>query len=191
MVASQKESKALVEWDQYKMLKFKAITALAAVAALSLAGSAMAQTNGQFPQAPWNAFAPASIQCGWLYGANMNATTDQAIPISVPSGTWAIDSISISNPSISLTTAQGGFYTAASKGGVAVVASTQAYSTLTTNAANSTGNFMTTTLSTAGNTTDFQGPTQTSAIKMLYFSLTTAQGAAATADIRVRCRPLY
>lgn len=167
----------------------KLLLGLALAAGVSFGASA--QTNGQFPQTPWNAFAPGSVQCGWLYGANFNVTTDQAIPISVPSGTWAIDSIAISNPSVSLTTAQGGFYTAVSKGGVAVVASTQAYSTLTTNAANTTGNYMTATLATAGNTTMFEGLTGSSLIKTLYLSLTTAQGAAATADVRVRCRPLY
>lgn len=167
----------------------KKLLGVALVVLLSV-GPALAQTNFQFPQAPWQAFAPARVQCGWLYGANMNATTDQAIPISVPSATYTIDSIEISNPSISLTTAAGGFYSAASKGGVAVVANTQAYSSLTTNAANATGNAMLATLATAGNTTAFQGPTQTSPITSLYLSLTTAQGSAATADVRVYCRPL-
>ena len=169
---------------------------LAAVCALAFAGSAMAQTNGQFPQTPWNAFAPARIQCGWLYGANMNVTTDQAIPISVPSGIWVLDSITVDEvfplqPLVSLTTAQGGFYTGAGKTGITVVASTQAYSTITTNAVNTTGNVVGMTLATAGTTTAFQGPTQTSPIKTLYLSLTTAQGAAATANVRVFCKPLY
>lgn len=154
-------------------------------------GHAHAQTQYQFWNTPWQGYAPARIECGWLYGANMNSTADQAIPISVPSATYVLDSIWVSNPSISLTTAVGGFYTAASKGGVTVVANTQAYSTLTTNAANTTGNAFAVTLATAGQTTAFQGPTGTSAIKTLYLSLTTAQGAAATADVRVYCVPLY
>lgn len=158
----------------------------------ALCGSARAQSQFQFPTAPWNAFAPGSVQCGWLYGANFNVTTDQAIPISVPSANYAIDKIIVSNPSTSLTTAVGGFYTAASKGGVTVVANTQAYSGLTTNSANTTGNFLAATLSTAGTTTMFGGPTQGSnAVTTLYLSLTTAQGAAATADVRVTCKPLY
>ena len=155
------------------------------------ASNAKAQTQFQFPTAPWSAFAPGKIECGWLYGANFNSTADQAIPISVPTATYMVESIAISNPSVSMTTAQGGFYTAISKGGVTIVASSQAYSSLTGNTANTTGNAMMATLATAGNTTDFQGPTQTSAINTIYFSLTTAQGAAATADIRVYCRPLY
>lgn len=157
----------------------------------SVALPALAQTQFQFPNAPWQAYAPNELQCGTLIGANFNSTADQAIVISVPSSLWAIDQISISNPSISMTTAQGGFYSAVSKGGVAIVANTQAYSTLTTNAANTTGNYMQPTLSTAGNTTAFKGYAQTSQIKALYLSLTTAQGAAATADIRVYCHVLY
>ena len=150
-----------------------------------------AQVQQQFPTTPWNSFAPARIQCGVLKGANFNITTDQAIPISVPTATYMIDSIDISAPSVSLTTAQGGFYTAVSKGGVAVVASTQAYSSLTTNAANTTGNAMQATLATAGNTTEFAGYQQASRIQTLYFSLTTGQGAPATANIRVYCRPHF
>jgi hypothetical protein len=157
-----------------------------------------AQTTTQFPTSPWGGYATASIQCGELLGANFNVTTDQAIPISVPSGTWMIENIVITNPTngsgstLSMTTAQGGFYTAVSKGGVAVVASSQAYSTLTGNAANTTGNAMTATLATAGTTTAFGGyAAGSNQISTLYFSLTTPQGAAATADIRVRCRALY
>lgn len=161
-----------------------------ALAAVLFSGDAGAQTNFQFPNAPWQAYAPARIECGWLPGANFNTTADQAIPISVPSGTWMVDSITISNPSISLTTAAGGFYTAASKGGVAVVAAAQAYSSLTNHTANTTGNAMLATIATAGNTTMFNGYQQSSPINTLYLSLTTAQGAAATADVRVYCRPL-
>jgi hypothetical protein len=162
-----------------------------ALLALSVALSPLAAwaqnagTTNQFPTSPWSAFAPGTVQCGWLYGANFNVTTDQAIPIAVPSGTYMIEAIAISNPSVSLTTAVGGVYSAASKGGVAVVANSQAYSSLTTNAANTTGNAMLATLAAAGTTTAFTAPTT------LYLSLTTAQGAAATADVRVRCRPLY
>lgn len=168
---------------------------LAGLAALSLIGSASAQ-QVQFPTNGWSAFAPARIQCGQLYSANMNVTTDQAIPISVPSGIWVLDSVIVDEvfplqTSVSLTTAQGGIYTGASKSGVTVVANTQAYTTVTSSTVNTTGNVMALTLSTAGNTTAFQGPTQTSAIKTLYLSLTTAQGAAALANFRVYCRPLY
>lgn len=164
---------------------------LALAALLALASTTRAQTQFQFPNSPWQAFAPNELQCGTLLGANFNSTLDQAISISVPSGLWAIDQISISNPSVSMTTAAGGFYSAASKGGVTVVANTQAYTSLTTNAANTTGNYMQPTLSTAGNTTAFAGLAQTGQIKALYLSLTTSQGAPATADVRIYCHALY
>jgi hypothetical protein len=165
-----------------------------AALALLLAAAAVpvrAQTQFQFPNAPWQAYAPARIQCGQLLGANFNTTSDNAIQISVPSATYVIDSIVVSNPSVSLTTAAGGVYSAASKGGVAIVANSQVFSALTTNAANTTGNALALTLSTAGNTTAFQGFGQASKISTLYLSLTTAQGAAASADVRVYCRPAY
>lgn len=164
---------------------------LALAALLALASAAQAQTQYQFSTTPWQAYAPARVQCGSLPGANMNVTTDQPIVLSVPTAAFMIDQIVISNPSVSMTTAAGGFYTAASKGGVAVVSSGQAYSSLTTNAASTTGNAMLATIATAGNTTDFAGYLQTSPINTLYLSLTTGQGAAATADVRVYCRPIY
>lgn len=163
---------------------------LAALLAM-LSVAAQAQTNYQFPYAPWNAFAPTRIECGYLLGANANVTTDQAIPISVPSATYLVDSILVSNPSISMTTAAGGVYSAVSKGGVAIVASSQVYSALTTNSANTTGNALLLTISTAGNTTAFQGPTQSSPQTTVYLSLTTAQGSAGTFDVRVYCRPAF
>lgn len=138
----------------------------------------------QYPAGVWASYAPGRVQCGALKQADMNSTNDQAIPISVPSLTYMLDSITIANASISLTTAQGGFYTAASKGGTAVVANTQAYSTLTAAALDASGSAMTATLAAAGanNALDIQ---------TLYFSLTTGQGAAATADIRIYCRPAF
>lgn len=166
--------------------------ALAAAAVALFASAGNAQTNYQFPLTPWKAYAPTRIQCGKATGLNFNTTSDQAIPISVPSAGYLVDAIVISNPSVSLTTAAGGFYTAASKSGIAIVASGQTYSTLTTNAANTAGNAMSATLATAGNTTALGGYQQGSnAINTLYLSLTTPQGAAATADVRVYCRPLY
>lgn len=155
------------------------------------AGAARAQSTVQFPTTQWNGYAPTRIQCGTLRGANMNVTTDQAIQIAVPTATYMIDSIEVSDPSVSLTTAAGGVYSAASKGGVAIVASGQAYSALTTNTANATGSALLLTISTAGNTTRFAGYQQSSRIKTIYLSLTTGQGTAATANVRVYCRLNY
>lgn len=166
------------------MKKFLLAGVLACVAI-----SASSQTTFQFPTTPWQAFAPSRMQCGTMRGVNFNVTTDQAIPISMPSG-YMFDSIVISAPSVSMTTAAGGFYTAASKGGVIVVAAAQAYTSLTTNTAGTTGNAMLATISTAGNTTAFPGGSDASPQQTLYFSLTTGQGAAATANIRVYCRAM-
>ncbi len=68
-----------------------------------------------------------------LIGANMNVTTDQALVpyLWTPGQSYLIKRIRVVNASISLTTAAGGIYTAASKAGNAIVAAAQAYSTLT------------------------------------------------------------
>jgi len=124
---------------------------------------------------------------GILKGANMNTTADQAIPISLPglgaggSGRYNVQSVLVANPSISLTTAAGGIYTAPSKGGVAVVDAGQAYAGLTTNANNTNGALLNLTI--ALSTAILVAP-------ILYFALTTPQGALATADIYVIVSPL-
>lgn len=111
---------------------------------------------------------------------DMNITTDQILTINYPPGytKLLIQSIKAYNPSISLTTAVGGIYTAAAKGGVEVVAATQVYSALTTNA-----------VETAGDQVNLAivAPFAASYITrtVLYFSLTTAQGAAATMNIHI------
>ena len=109
---------------------------------------------------------------GRLIGANMNSTSDQTITLHP--GQWKIEQIMVTKPSISLTTAAGGVYTATAKGGTAVVAAGQVYSGLTT-------------------TTDVvsatMAATPTVSNNTLYLSLTTAQGAAATADVFVFGRP--
>lgn len=109
---------------------------------------------------------------GKLVGANMNVTTDNTIPI-VGTSNYFITRILVTNASIDLDTAVGGVYTAASKGGTVIVANTQVYSALTT-AAKAVA------LTLAAGATDnvWTGSS-------LFLSLTTAQGAAATADIYV------
>jgi len=108
---------------------------------------------------------------GRLIGANMNSTADQAIPISIPTGAkYTVTKILVTNTSASLTLAAGGFYTAASKGGTAIVAAAQVYSALT-----AAGKLLAATIAV----------TDTQTVATLYLSLTTAQGGAATADIYV------
>lgn len=114
---------------------------------------------------------------GKLIGANMNVTTDQAIVLQDfgASGEYTkymLDSIRVKNASISLTTAVGGVYLAASKT-TAVVANSQVYSALT-----AVGKWVALTLANTALTDVLTAST-------IYFSLTTAQGAAATADIYI------
>lgn len=109
---------------------------------------------------------------GRLIGANMNSTADQSITLMA--GTWKIEGFYVTTPSTSLTTAAGGVYTAAAKGGTAIVAAGQAYSTLVA-ATDVLGCTMAATPNVTNNT--------------IYLSLTTGQGSAATADVFVYGRP--
>lgn len=117
-------------------------------------------------------FDPGSeIVLGKLSGANLNITTDQVITLL--SGNKNITRIDMSNFSITPTLAAGGFYTAASKAGNAVVAAAQVY--------------------TAGVAGVLVLPTIAKPYitgTSLFFSLTTAQGGALTADITVYGRIL-
>jgi hypothetical protein len=111
-----------------------------------------------------------------LRGANMNATTDQTMTVLIPANDYYIPSAAIAeNCSVSLTTAAGSFYSAASKGGSVVMGSgaTQAFSGCT-----ATG--LTDQLIAA---TAAQGNLHLPASTPPILSLTTAQGAAATADV--------
>lgn len=108
---------------------------------------------------------------GKLIGANMNVTTDQAIPITrIGSQKYLITKIFVTNASTSLTAADGGIYTATSKGGTAIVAAAQVYTALT---AATVGLDLTLAVN------------NTYVLDNLYLSLTGTQGGAATADIYV------
>jgi hypothetical protein len=114
---------------------------------------------------------------GKLIGANMNVTTDNIIPLLIPPSTgFRVTRVTVRNASASLTTAAGGVYTAPAKGGTALVAATQVYSALT----GPTLLADLTIAATPGNTV-----WQAAAVPNLYLNLTTAQGAAATADVFV------
>lgn len=116
------------------------------------------------------------ILLGSLIAANFNSTADQQITIFSNPSKYIIRRIVVTNASASLTTAAGGIYTAVSKGGTAVVASSQVYTTLTGSTL-----FLDLTLSVSGSA----NITVKSSIPNLYLSLTTAQGTAATADVYV------
>jgi hypothetical protein len=115
-------------------------------------------------------------------GLNFNTTADQPIAIPQYITAFRIANIIITNASISLTTAQGGFYPAASKGGTPIVANSQAYSALTTSAG-----LMTAALAPFGSGTRFSAANlgTIGGLLAIWFSLSVAQGAAAaaTADI--------
>jgi hypothetical protein len=113
----------------------------------------------------------SGILLGTAIGVNMNTTGDQAI--AVPYSRYVVRRIVVGNASVSLTLAAGGVYTAAAKGGTAIVSAAQLYSFLT-----AVAKFLDLTLAAILGT-----DVRTESI--LYLSLTTAQGAAATADIYV------
>jgi len=108
---------------------------------------------------------------GYKTGVNFNTTTDQAIDIWA--ARWVLRRVLVTNASASLTLAVGGIYTGAGKTGNVLVPATQPYTTLT-----AAGKHMDLTLATFA-TSDVVVSTT------IYFSLTTAQGSATTADIYV------
>jgi hypothetical protein len=122
---------------------------------------------------------PGTAQCGLLKGANLNTTADQPITLTGNNPNYRVTAVYVANPSAAVTTAAGGIYTAAAKAGLAVVAAGQAYSGLTSVGPNTAGSLISLTV-VNGNLT----------ANPLYFSLTTAEGAARTADIYVHCSPL-
>ena len=112
--------------------------------------------------------------CCNLIGANMNVTTDQqfnwgGLNGNAVGGSFLVTGQLAWNPSISLTTAAGGAYNTTGKSGVLIAAAT-VYSSLTV---------ATSAQLTAAAATSVFTYQQT----MPYFSLTTGQGAAATANI--------
>jgi hypothetical protein len=108
-----------------------------------------------------------------LLGADMNSTADQQFVKVGKFTVFRINSVFVTNASTSLTTAVGGLYPAAAKGGTALVANSQVYSALTAATV-----LMTATIAGAGSTTRFTNMDW-------FLSLTTPQGAAATADLYI------
>lgn len=115
-----------------------------------------------------------------LPNADFNSTGDQ--PISIPNRITAfqLTGIIITNASINLSMAVGGFYPAASKGGTPIVSAAQVYSTLTARE-----KLLQATLASFGSTTRFSSANLglIASIPQIWFSLTTPQAAVATADI--------
>ena len=117
-----------------------------------------------------------------LLSADFNSILDQSIQLPKAITAFQITGILITNATLSLTTAAGGFYPTTSKGGTAIVAAGQVYSTLTAAtkllSATLAGTVATTRYSSANVDVISGYPT-------IYLSLTTAQGAACTADVYI------
>ena len=111
-----------------------------------------------------------------LFGANFNDTSDQPILIPPTITAFQLTGILVTNASLSLTTAAGGFYPQPSKAGTAIVAAGQVYSSLT-----DANHLLGCTLAGAVATTRYSVNNLPNGY--IYFSLTTPQGANATADI--------
>ena len=112
----------------------------------------------------------------YLHAANMNVTTDQAMTAAgtVPAA-WVTSSIFATNCPTSLGggLAAGGFYTAGSKGGTNLVGAAQVYA-----AATSAAVIVPATLVAGISTTRMTAAT-------MFFSLTVANGGAATCDLYI------
>ena len=147
------------------MKKLSLVLLLALTASIGSGATRRAATGFELPGA-----------IGVLRSANMNSTADQAIDIKPDR--YIIRRISVVAPTRNMTLAVGGLYTEAGKSGTTIVASTQVYTTLTGNT-----KYLDLTLA-AGVTGDILTD------QTIYFSLTTAQGTAATADIYVFGDPL-
>lgn len=116
-------------------------------------------------------------------GVNLNVVGDTQISISLPSGItrYAVTGVYVLNGSTSLTTATLGLFTAASGGGVSIVAaSALAGITVSTGDTNADMLSLTITDSLTRFLTDLT----------LFAHVAVAQGAAATADVVVQILPL-
>ena len=116
---------------------------------------------------------------GVAYGVNLNAlNTDTPIVLNlVPEAgagavNYMIRGVQVNNASVSLTTAQGALYTAAAAGGDNIVAAV-ALSGLTASTSN------------LDHTIAAIGSSKVQTANTVYYRCTTAQGAAATADVYI------
>ena len=125
-------------------------------------------------------FLPGFYMGGYLLGADFNSTEDQAIKILSPTRWYAVFRHYVINPSTSLTTAQGSLYLNAGKD-VILNATTTGYTAAQTNAINTANNAV-------GQAVSNNVVTDNDTI---YLSLTTAQGAPATADVYVFIIPFW
>lgn len=132
--------------------------------------------------------ANTTIIGGSAASVNLNSVADTSVTITSPTSRYRVIGLHIENngSTASLTTAQFGVFTGAGATGVTIWASGTALSPITTNAAN-----------TAANSHFFGSPATTqptqvtlTGIVTLFFRVTQAQGAAATANIWFIIQPL-
>lgn len=108
-----------------------------------------------------------------IRSANFNSTADQACVIPASVTKWNVTAITVTNCSTSMTLAAGGVYPTTAKGGTALVAATQVYSTLTSGTITLNLTMLAAVLATPY------------IVNTVYLSLTTGQGSAATCDFYV------
>lgn len=130
-------------------------------------GSQSVSGSGNIAGVSYSAISPRLLSYTTL--VNFNVITDTAL--NIVAAAYILRKIVVVSASISLTTAAGGIYTAAAKAGSALVSAAQLYATLSDPA-----KFLDLTLAAPATTDVLTGGT-------LYFSLTTPQGAVATASI--------
>ena len=111
-----------------------------------------------------------------LLSADFNSISDQPLLLPSTITAFAITGIVVCNSAVSLSTAVGGFYPQTSKGGTAIVANTQVYSSLNTVTKLLNCTIPAGVLATRYDRTNVPN-------WAIYLSLTTAQGIAANADI--------
>lgn len=117
-----------------------------------------------------------------LLSANFNSILDQTIQLPNTITAFQLTGILITNASLSLTTATGGFYPTTAKGGTALVAAGQSYASLTTST-----KLLSATLAAGITTTRYSSANMDviNGYLTMYLSLSVAQGLAATADVYV------
>jgi hypothetical protein len=111
-----------------------------------------------------------------LFNADFNSTNDQPLVVQSAVQVFQLTGLIITNATRSLTAAIGGFYSAASKGGSAIVSAGQVYTVLT-----GPNLLMQATLTTFANSARFSAALLTA--NQIFFSLSTPQGVVANADI--------
>lgn len=120
-----------------------------------------------------NLKALGNVLLGEITAADMNTTADQAIDIVAGVTKWVPTAFVFFDASVSLTTAVGGVYSAASKGGTALLAASQVYSSLT-----SAEKRLQAAAAAAGSGQYWTG-------SQAFFSLSTPQGSASTCRVQM------